>query len=272
MRVGGTVVVFLLAGVAPAMAQEEWPRLNVYVGAQIADFGTELQVDARGSVLGSLIDFERDLGFSERASMASVSGLWRISKRNQIIAAYNYIGRDVAQHQLDRTISFGGETFHVNADIGAFIDTAFLAGTYRFAIVATPTVEVGPTIGVTVIRLKTGIDLRASVSGSTDTSQGISEDAKFTAPALLPGGFINVRPHPRVTIRGAASYISADFGDIDGEMFETFAGVDVMVLKWLGVGGSYSYNNLSVSVEDSSFDGSIDYSFSGPVVYGVLAF
>ena len=127
-------------------------------------------------------------------------------------------------------------------------------------------------IGVTVIRLKTGIDLTASVSGSANASQDLSEDAQFWAPALLPGGFINIRPHPRVTIRGAASYISADFGNIDGEMFEALAGVDVMVLKWLGIGGSYSYNTLSVTVDDSSYNGSIKYSFNGPLVYGVLAF
>ena len=75
-----------------------------------------------------------------------------------------------------------------------------------------------------------------------------------------------------MTIRAAGGYIKADFGDLDGEMFQTFGAVDVMIIKWLGVGGAYSYNRLSVGVDDSRFNGNLRYSFGGPQVYGVLAF
>jgi len=273
MRIVSTLVVLVLSAAVPATAQE-WPRLNIFGGAQFADFTTDVQLDASATVLGSSVDFERDLGFDNEASMAWAGALWRISKRNQLTVSYVYVGRDVAQRQLQRSIRFGNETFDVNANVDAFINTWFLAASYRFAIVATPVVELGASIGITAINLETGIQLSGSVSGpgggtaSTETG----EDASFTAPAPLPGAFVLVRPHPRVTIRAAGGYIKADFGDLDGEMFQTFGAVDVMITKWLGVGGGYSYNRLSVGVDESTFNGNLRYSFGGPQVYGVLAF
>lgn len=268
MRLISQIVVLLLGSV-PALAQE-WPRLNIYGGAQFADFGTDVQLNASATVLGTSIDFERELGFKEHGSIAWVSGLWRVSRRNQLTVAYVDIGRDVAQYQLQRTIRFGNETFDVNANVDAFLDTSYLAASYRFVIVATPSVEFGALIGVTVINLSTGIQLSGSVSGAG--SRDTTKDASFTAPAPLPGAFLNVRPHPRVTIRALGDYISADFGDIDGQLFEAFGAVDVMITKWLGAGGNYSYNRLSVGVDDDSFNGRLRYRFSGPQVYGILAF
>jgi hypothetical protein len=45
-----------------------------------------------------------------------------------------------------------------------------------------------------------------------------------------------------------------------------------MFNPWVGVGGSYSYNRLSVGVEDDAFRGELRYSFNGPHVYAVLGF
>ena len=163
MRIVSTLVVLLLGAAVPASAQE-WPRLNVFGGAQFADFTTDVQLDASATVLGSSVDFERDLDFDNRSSMGWAGGLWRISKRNQLTVGYVYVGRDVVQRQLQRSIRFGNETFDVNANVDAFINTWYLSASYRFAIVATPVVELGASIGITAINLSTGIQLSGSVS------------------------------------------------------------------------------------------------------------
>jgi hypothetical protein len=49
------------------------------------------------------------------------------------------------------------------ADVDAFLNTWFVGGSYRFAIVATPRVEVGP-IGLAAIKLSSAIALSGSVS------------------------------------------------------------------------------------------------------------
>src|SRR5688572_17245919 len=63
------IVVVLIVTATAAHAQE-WPRVNLFGGAQIADFGTDIKLDATATLAGSTIDFERDLGFNETAGVA----------------------------------------------------------------------------------------------------------------------------------------------------------------------------------------------------------
>jgi hypothetical protein len=267
------IVVALVLNATAAHAQE-WPRFNIFGGAQVADFGTDIKLDANATIAGSSIDFERDLGFNETAGVAWVTGLWRISPRNQIQIFWSSVGRDAVQRQLQREIRFGESTFDLNAEVDAFLDTRVVGGSYRFAIVATPIVEVGPLIGLAAINLSTGLSLSGSASGPEDGVSGSTDrrEASFTAPAILPGAFINLRAHPRLTLRASGGYISADFGDFNGQVVQATAGADFMFTRWLGVGGNYSYQRLSLGLDKDRFDGDVRYSFGGPQVYTVFAF
>jgi hypothetical protein len=108
--------------------------------------------------------------------------------------------------------------------------------------------------------------------GSGDASRTNQRDASFTAPAVYPGAFLNLQAHPRLVIRASGGYISADFGDIDGQVAQAQAGAEFMFNRLVGVGGSYSYNRLSVGVEEDNFRGDLRYSFSGPQIYAVFGF
>jgi hypothetical protein len=255
---------------ASATAQaQEWPRVTLFGGVQVADFGTDVEVEGETDVLEETIDFEEVLGFHERSSVAWVAGLWRISRRNHVEAAWNRVDREVVHHQLPVDITFRDEMFDANANVDAFFDTWFIGASYRFALVATPVVEVGPLLGLVVMNLSTGIGVSESPTGGDVTNM---QEATFSAPAVLPGGFINLRPHPRVMIRARGGYISADFGNINGEVVQGQAGADFMFTRSLGVGVSYSYNRLSLSVDDDDFRGNLRFSFNGPQLYGVLGF
>ena len=273
MRLSFTIAVVLLINAAAAHAQD-WPRLNVLVGAQLAEFGTDVRLDASATVLGSTIDFERDLGFNESAGMVWAGAVWRASRRNQVEVVWTRVERDVFRRQLPRAIRFGENTFEAGTEVEAFLDTWFIGASYRVAIVATPAVEIGPLIGLVAMNLSTGINLPGSASAPGGEAPGSTSrrEATFTAPALVPGAFVNVRAHPRVTIRARGGYVSADFGEIDGRFAHAQAGADLMLTRWLGVGGDYSFNELSVGVDGDDFRGDVRYSFNGPHVYAVLAF
>jgi len=269
MRLGFALVAIILLASATSAQAQDWPRLNLFAGGQIADIGTNVKLDVSTVVLGSEIDLERDLGFNESAGVVWLSGLLRVSRRNHLQVVWTRVDRDVIQRRLQRDIRFGQETFTASAEVDAFLDTWIIGGSYRFAIVATPTMELGPLIGLGAINLSTGIALSASVSGADGN---IERDASFTAPAVYPGAFLNLRPHPRLVIRVSGGYVSADFGDIDGEIAQAQAGAEFMFTRMIGVGGSYSYNRLAVGVEDDDFRGDLHYSFNGPHIYVVLGF
>src|SRR5215510_13927093 len=102
MRLGFIIGIVLLCGATAAPAQE-WPRINIFAGGQIADFSTDVTLAASTTVFGTNIDFERDLGFKENSGLVWASGLWRISRRNQITVMWNTVSRDVIDRQLQQT-------------------------------------------------------------------------------------------------------------------------------------------------------------------------
>jgi hypothetical protein len=271
VRLGIILVVIVLVGATSAQAQG-WARLNLFAGGQVADVGTDVKLNASAVVLGSEIDLERDLGFNENTGVAWLAGLLRLSRRNHVQVVWTRVDRDVIQRRLQRDIRFGQETFTTSAEVDAFLDTWIIGGSYRFAILATPIVELGPLIGLAAINLSTGINLSAPVSGSGSGDVSDQRDASFTAPAVYPGAFLNLRAHPRLIIRVSGGYISADFGDIDGQIAQAQAGAEFMFNRLVGIGGSYSYNRLSVGVEDNNFRGDLRYSFNGPQLYVVFGF
>src|SRR5262249_14983084 len=141
-----------------------------------------------------------------------------------------------------------------------------------FAFVANPKVELGASIGLTLLKLNTGIGLSAQATGKESVSRDLTDRSEFTVPIPLPGVFLRIRPHPRVTLGGSGRVIKATIGDYTASMWEAKAGVDVMLTGVLGVGGAYYYNHSDVERKGTLTDGRVKYAFNGPQVYGVLSF
>lgn len=260
----------LIASVA--FAQQDWPTLVVRGGALIVDLSSDVRIDSSVGTINTSIDLEDILGLDSRTTTYFVDGTWRLSRRNQIQVDYEKINRDIAHDILNQTITFHDTTFSANAAVDTFFDSSYLSVFYGFAFVANPRLEAGVSIGATLLRLHTGIGLSASTSGSSSVSRDLSEDVKWDVPVPLPGVFVNIRPHPRVTISGSTRVLKVTINDISASMVEAKGGADVHLVGPLGVGGAYYYNRLSADRENSSTNGHITYSFSGPQVYAVLSF
>jgi len=211
------------------------------------------------------------LGFNTGSKTFFVDGTWRISRRNQLQVDYEQIDRDVSHSILSNPIIFHNTIFDRSATVDAFFDSRYLSAYYGFAFVATPSVELGVSIGVTLVRLHAGVGLSGGTSDTT-VSRDLTEETKFDVPVPLPGFFVNVRPHPRVTLIGSTRLLKITINKISASMVEAKAGAEVKLVGPLGVGGTYYYNRISAERDESDPNGKIVYSFNGPQVYGILAF
>ncbi|HEY7189074.1 MAG TPA: hypothetical protein VH436_21100 [Vicinamibacterales bacterium] len=254
-----------------ACAQQPWPTLVIRGGALIADLSSDVRIDATIGTFGTSIDLENTLGFNTRSKTFFVDGIWRMSRRNQLQIDYERIDRDVSRSLLSEPILFHDTIFDRNASVDVFFDSSYLSAYYGFAFVATSSVELGASIGITLVRLHAGIGLSGATSAA-DVSRDLSEDTRFDVPVPLPGFFVNIRPHPRVTIIGSARLLEVTIDNITASMREAKGGVEVKLAGPLGVGGAYYYNHISAERDESNTNGRIVYSFNGPQVYGVLAF
>jgi hypothetical protein len=267
-----TATVVSLHLFAPAAsAQEPWPALVLRGGALIVDLSSDVRVDATIGNFGTSIDLENALGFNTGSKTFFVDGTWRISRRNQLQVDYEQIDRDVSHSILSNPIIFHNTIFDRSATVDAFFDSRYLSAYYGFAFVATPSVELGVSIGVTLVRLHAGVGLSGGTSDTT-VSRDLTEETKFDVPVPLPGFFVNVRPHPRVTLIGSTRLLKITINKISASMVEAKAGAEVKLVGPLGVGGTYYYNRISAERDESDPNGKIVYSFNGPQVYGILAF
>jgi hypothetical protein len=262
--------------IAPAQtatpAPVPWPDVVIRAGALIADVGSDIRVDGTAGTSGTTINFEDTLGFDKRASTVFIDGTWRISHRNRLLFDYERINRDVTRTTLSRTITFRGDTFTGNAQIDGFFDSLYVSADYGYAFVANPTVEVGVSIGLTLLKLHSGIALSAQGDAGSSVSRDLRDNTDFTVPLPLPGFFFSVRPHPRWVIAGGTRLIKADLGDITTTFVEAKAGVDYRIGHGFGAGGSYYYNKTTVDREGTSTNGRIVFTFNGPEAYIAFAF
>jgi hypothetical protein len=280
MSLRGLIVwAILFAGITSRTAQAaqgsqsdaQWDTFVLRSGALVAVFGSHMRIDSSNG-LGTSIDLENDLGFATNETTFFIDGVWRISRRNQLQGDFVRTSRDVSDSIVTRPITIRGTTYTANASIDAFLDTPYISANYGFAFVATPTLEVGAIIGVTVIRFHSGFGLSAAIQGGASVSRDLHDNVQFIVPVPLPGVFVHAKLSDRVTARGSLRYLKISVNQFGGGETEGVAGADVKLIRWFGIGGSYYYNRLSADHSGSTFLGSIAYSFSGPQVYALFAF
>jgi hypothetical protein len=263
----------LCAFASPAAAQSEWPRFVIRTGALIVDVGSDVRIDATSGQQGTTINLNDDLGFSNTATTFFIDGMWRISHRNRLLVSYERVNRDVSRALVNRTITSRDQTFTVGGEVDAFFDTSYVSADYGFAFVAGPKFELGASIGITVLRLHSGIALTASgASAGASVSRDLTGNTRFTVPVPLPGLFFTVRAHPRFTIFGMVRVIKASITDTTASFVETKAGVDFKISGPLGAGMAYYFNRSIVDREGSSTNGRLEYSFNGPQAFVTFVF
>lgn len=262
----------MLGGTGASAHAQGWPSLQFHAGGLIADITSQVRVNGSLGNINSDIDLEDDLGFDAEANTYFIDGVWRISKRNQIQVGYINIDREITHVRPARDITFRDRTFTINSEVDAFLDSWYLSADYGFAFVANPAVEFGVTIGVTLMKFETGIDLTANTGGIEPVSRDLADNAEFAAPIPLPGLFLNVRPHPRVELNGCVRLIKASIDKLDGSSWEGQFGGDVKVWANLGVGGAYYINNSNLDRDGHLWNGGVEYDFSGPQIYVTFGF
>ena len=267
----GLVFVALLSMPSIVRAQEPWRPVSIRVGGLVADISSDVQVNGSLGDINTTIDFEDDLGFDSTVNTFFIDGTWRLARKHQLQVGFTGIKRDVSHARPTRTIVFRDQTFTVDTNVDAFVDTWYLTLNYGYAFIANPTAEFGFNIGFTGLHVKTGMDVSAT-GGSGEVSRDLADNAEFTAPVPLPGLFGNFRPHPRVELNGSLRVIKASIDKLDGTMWEARFGGDYKVLPGLGVGAAYYFNHANLDRHGAVWDGSVEYSFNGPQVYVSFGF
>lgn len=251
-----------------AIGQETWtvnPGLQdgftLEVGAYAPTVKTTARLDSATLGAGTSISFEDDLGLDDRKVQASILGKLRLGERWRLEGEYFALDRS-GTRVIDRTINWGGNTY----PIGIVVNSEFDSDIYRLS---------GGYSFIKNTEAELGVSLGLHVTDFTMSLEGVSV-AKRTGDALAPlptiGLYGSYALTPRWLLSGRVDFFSFSYNDYDGSLVNLVAGVDYRFTRNFGVGLGYRYVDYDLDVTKSSFSGSVQYEFSGPVLYLVGSF
>ena len=240
-------------------------RWTFIVGGFLTGLDTNIRLDSPNGNFGTTINLEDDLGFSNSESVPRLDLAVILGKRHQISLGYYKTDRD-SSTTLTREIEWGGETFPISADVGAFYDTEFLTLSYTYWFYSSETTALGVTGGLTGASLGAGI-------GVSLLGQGVSAEDDISTDLPVPQLGFSARTYlgKKFVLNGALGYIAFNLDDWEGSVATALVSAEYRAWKNFGFGLGYSYSDYDVDALSADFLGKFQYTISGFTLYGRAA-
>ena len=165
-----------------------------------------------------------------------------------------------------RTSSGAGTFTPLNAKITSEFSFTVIEVAYEYAFLKRDRYELDASIGLHYT------DLSASLKAKAESSAGqlegdISNEASVAAPLPVIGlrGIWDLSHN--FWLDATAQFFALSIDDIDGNLQDYRVMVTWQPKKWLGIGLGYNQFTLDVDVNKDDFDGSLDWTYSGPMIF-----
>lgn len=245
-------------------------RFHINAGASFVGHDTFALLRPSGSDLPG-VDIERQTGVPDSTSDFRMEGYLRLGKRHRLVLGYLEMNRD-SVNRLTGQIEWEDEVFPIDAQVATVWDTRVLSFQYRFSVVKRERVDVGVSLGLFAMKVKSGI-------GLGDSTASVSTDVSEQAPLPMLGLGVEWEFARNFMLRARGQYLAISIQDtVDGHWGEGAVAVEWYPLesfRQLGIGAGYNYANIDVQLQIGDIlpkDFEYKYKFRGPVVYAVLSF
>jgi hypothetical protein len=263
------------AGATSTYAQGSSPDSDSIVirgGGLIADYNSGLRLDLSGGQLGTDLSFENDLGFTRTTGSWFVDGAWHIGGRHHLYVNFVDTKRSAMKSGISEPITIGGTTFQIGANIQSFIDNNYLSIDYGFGLTKNPKATFVFTIGISSVKVHTGVGLEATATSGGSVSRSLTTDAEDRSIFPVPGVQFTSKLHPHVTLQGYVRFIQATLGGIKQGSVDGRFGADFPLSNHVGFGAAYYFNRVKEEGMKDTLNGMLRYRFSGPQLYGMVHF
>ena len=242
-------------------------RFKLSAGVFLQNFDTTVRVKGDGGS-GEYLALEDDLGYDDNDRAAWLGGYWRFASRHRIAVSYFESSRDV-EGVAQTDIDIGdGETLPAGAGFTSEFKIKVLPVQYLYSFMKRDKFELAGTVGLHWYSVDYDIAGAAGI-GSIDVSDSVSVDADAPMPliGLSFDYYISNRWH--VNLLGEAFALEIDAGDLNfqGSIFNTRLGTEYWIWKNVGVGAAINWFAMNVDVDDSSWNGNLEYDYWGPQAY-----
>lgn len=262
------IVPVLLPG-ATAMAADEPPNIltdpfQLSLGTFVLNSDTEVRFDGDTSI-GTPVDWENTFGGGDQTRFR-IDGHWRFGDSGRHKARFMWFNasRD-GSSTLDEEIEFGGEVFPVNVKVKSEFSFDIYELSYEYALLKREDYEVAASIGVHYTSLSAALSAKAATSNGT-LAGDIEREGNVDAPLPVIGlRGLWALPHDFFVDAGA-QFFALSIDEYDGNLQDYRVMVTWQPKKWLGIGLGYNRFSVDVDVDGDKFNGSLDWTYSGPLL------
>jgi hypothetical protein len=241
-------------------------KFKLTAGLFVPVNNTKVQVEANGSVSGTDIDFQKDLGLDATQLTFLINFQWRISRRSRINLSY-YDMKRTATHTLQKDITFNDQTYHINSSVDTYFNTAIYQFSYGYAFIEKPTYEVGVLIGAHTVGTKAGISLNGSGTGiNTNNNFG------FTAPLPDLGVWGGYAFSNRFAVNLDFDYLALTINNINGRLIAYDIVFSYKLIRQLDLSLAYTGLNFTVNTTKNNVSGDFRWGYNGPSLGATFSF
>lgn len=264
----------LLLG-SPAAFAEETPNLltdsfQVALGTFVVTSEPTIQLKGDTSN-GDRVDFDEALGGGDSQRLR-LDSFWRFgdSGRHKVKAIAFDTSRSNSR-TFDRDIEWGGDIYPATAKVSSEFSFTVIEAAYEYAFMKRDRYELDGSIGLHYTTLDASLKAKAEFSGGT-----LTRDVSNTGSVDLPLPVIGLRGMWDLThnfwLDATAQYFALAIDEYDGNLQDYRVLVTWQPKKWLGVGFGYNRFTVDVDVDKDKFNGSLDWTYSGPMVFYSASF
>lgn len=264
----------LLVG-SPAVLADEAPNLltdpfNLAIGTFILNTDTEVRLDGE-SGQGTIVDWERTLGDDGDQTRFRIDGFWRFADRHKVRLLW-FNNSTSKTRTLDEEIDWGDVTYPVDAEVKAEFDFDIYELAYEYAFLRRDNYELSGTVGLHWTTMSLALKGEASIVGGQPVSGSVRQEGSVDLPLPVFGlrGLWHLSSD--FWIDASAQYFALSIDEYDGSVQDYRVAVLWQPKPWLGVGLGYNQFNVDVDVEQNRFDGSLDWTYKGPVIFYSASF
>jgi len=266
--------VVLLLG-SPAAFADEAPNLltdsfQIGLGTFIVTSEPTIQLNGETG-RGDSVDFDEALGGGD-SQRIRLDSFWRFgdSGRHKVKAIAFDMSRDNST-TFDSDIEWGGDIYPVNARIDAEYSFTVIEVAYEYAFLKRDNYELAGSVGLHYTDMSASLRARAETSGGT-LDEDVSNSASVAAPLPVIGlrGIWDLSHN--FWLDASAQFFALSIDEYDGNLQDYRVLVTWQPKKWLGIGLGYNQFSMDVDVDSSNFEGSLDWTYRGPMIFYSASF
>ncbi len=233
-------------------------RLRVSAGAFAAINNTIIKVDGSNGRIGTTINFQKDLGFTQSTATFLGDIGWRASRRSSFNLNFFHINR-TSTHILQKDINFRDSTYPINSRVQGFFNTDIYQFSYGYAVLLRPRYEAGFAIGIHVVGANSGL-------GILTTRGELSREQDFGFTGLLPDlavwGSYGIAKN--WVVNGSFGYLALGVDSTWGRILTFNTVVTYHFAKHFSTSVGYTDLNFKVKVTRRIGKGNLEWGYNGP--------